>query len=1193
MKKFLKISGVLFLSFVFLFVFIILFLPYLLNLEKIKNQIEKQISKRLQAEVNVSELRLSLLPHPGLKLKNLELRAPTYFLRVQAVSFNFQLKPLFKKHFEIQRLILKKPYLIVSLSKGRAVSPKQSFQQKLNRFLTRVPLIDLTVQDGDIKILCQRKELLRFEDLYLKSDIRRDQILLEAQSRSDAWKNSIVALKFWPQTSFIEGILKIEHLDLSKMAFLSSRLSSEINTDLSMGLSFRRENNIWYLGFRSIAPCFAKDRTKKLIFSCKALLGEARLSPNEKWVSIKQAVVKYPEIVANGEFRQLKDKSLLKIEIKKADFTAWRQKLLPLTAKSKSLSYFFKILRKAYLGKVSVVSIAATPKELLKLENIKLEAEVFQAEVQLPIFPEPLKVNKGLCNLYDRFLYVKNADGIYKDNSFTEGKLKIYLFNRDKPFLFEANLKVNAQEALVEVKRLVKRHKNLYRNLNRIKKIQGRAEGHLKVYGSLRHPKVDFSIKPQKVFLYYDGFPLSFTLSKGLVSYADRKVTCISLRVGFPKSGLESLSGSIDFTSKPFFLNITEARGIISIDELNTVLKLDSKIRRILEKNHLENGQLYLVKALFKGPFTIENFKKRLFFEAHAKDISIICARLPARLEIKKGLFSYKGETLSFGPVEAKLLDAQGVIFGQIFSLFDPSYNIFLKGQAEFNLQFIDWIFKKINLSKKFFPSTPLKSSKFEFFLQKDLIRLSGHFITGKNATLDLSLEKKGPIFRLSKVKLFNRERTSQLSIFISPEKSIFYFHGCLKGEDLEQIFSHKWLRLGILEGQIKGTYYFKDVTHSEFNGELKIKDLNLPWKIGNIFISDLEAQGKGSKVLVKSLKANIKQTELIGKGKLEFMPKNVYITGTIHTTKIILEELIGALKLDKTHKKIKSSLPLILTIDLNIDELLVRQYTFEQVKSTLFYYKKQLKLVIEKANFCNINLIGEITWSKKSHKFKVSYSKKSGDLNKLMVCFFNKPHVLEGVYTLDGSFTGYGKEGTLWETSSGKLFFTSPKGKIYKFGLMVKLFAFLNPIDIFRGKLPDLSQKGFSYDFLEVKGHFEKQYFVVDESQIQGTGLRIFASGKVDLKQQKIYLTALISPFVEADILVSGIPVIGWILTGKSKTFFSIPVDIRGDIKNPEIIPLDPRAVSKKVLGIIERSLKLPVKVFIPRVPATNQGGK
>jgi len=38
-----------------------------------------------------------------------------------------------------------------------------------------------------------------------------------------------------------------------------------------------------------------------------------------------------------------------------------------------------------------------------------------------------------------------------------------------------------------------------------------------------------------------------------------------------------------------------------------------------------------------------------------------------------------------------------------------------------------------------------------------------------------------------------------------------------------------------------------------------------------------------------------------------------------------------------------------------------------------------------------------------------------------------------------------------------------------------------------------------------------------------------------------------------------------------------SIPVGVSGDIRNPLVVPLGPRAVTSELTGILERTLKLP----------------
>ena len=43
------------------------------------------------------------------------------------------------------------------------------------------------------------------------------------------------------------------------------------------------------------------------------------------------------------------------------------------------------------------------------------------------------------------------------------------------------------------------------------------------------------------------------------------------------------------------------------------------------------------------------------------------------------------------------------------------------------------------------------------------------------------------------------------------------------------------------------------------------------------------------------------------------------------------------------------------------------------------------------------------------------------------------------------------------------------------------------------------------------------------------------------------------------------------------------MPVGVSGDIRNPLVVPLGPGAVTSEVLGIFERTLKLPAKLVTP----------
>ncbi|MBP2675810.1 MAG: rane protein-like [Deltaproteobacteria bacterium] len=145
------------------------------------------------------------------------------------------------------------------------------------------------------------------------------------------------------------------------------------------------------------------------------------------------------------------------------------------------------------------------------------------------------------------------------------------------------------------------------------------------------------------------------------------------------------------------------------------------------------------------------------------------------------------------------------------------------------------------------------------------------------------------------------------------------------------------------------------------------------------------------------------------------------------------------------------------------------------------------------------------------------------------------------------------------------------------------RILTYLNVTELFRGKLPDLQKEGFPYRTLVMRGEMNDGKVLLEEVAIDAPSMGIAATGEVDLLNRTEDLEVLVAPFQAVDAVIRGIPVVRYILGG---TLVSIPVTVKGDIKDPKVTPLDPKAVGKGVLGIVERTFKAPAHVLSPILP-------
>jgi len=125
----------------------------------------------------------------------------------------------------------------------------------------------------------------------------------------------------------------------------------------------------------------------------------------------------------------------------------------------------------------------------------------------------------------------------------------------------------------------------------------------------------------------------------------------------------------------------------------------------------------------------------------------------------------------------------------------------------------------------------------------------------------------------------------------------------------------------------------------------------------------------------------------------------------------------------------------------------------------------------------------------------------------------------------------------------------------------------------------------------LSFKFYFQDGKFILTEGYVDAESLNIVATeGEINLLDQTLDLTLLVSPLKTVDTIVKHIPIIDKIFQG---TLIAIPVKVEGDISNPKVTALSPSAFGSEAMDILKRTLKAPVKIIEPVVTDTSDPQK
>ena len=267
-------------------------------------------------------------------------------------------------------------------------------------------------------------------------------------------------------------------------------------------------------------------------------------------------------------------------------------------------------------------------------------------------------------------------------------------------------------------------------------------------------------------------------------------------------------------------------------------------------------------------------------------------------------------------------------------------------------------------------------------------------------------------------------------------------------------------------------------------------------------------------------------------------------------------------------------------TLEVYTEKFNYDDYSVQPLKAQTAFKPDKVSIAIEQAAVCSINFRGLLDVNEQTLEIYLVPAATDQNLAPAVSCATGQKKMATGTYNLSGELLSKSKPQAFLQSLTGNVAFTAKEGRIYRFGLLAKILSILNVTEIYRGEIPDLIGEGFAYRTMTAHAQIRGGKLIMQECAIDGVSMGIACEGDIDFAEKKMDLTILVAPFKTVDRIVDFIPLVGHVLGGK---LISIPFKAKGDLKDPDIIPLPPMAVGSGVLGILERTLKLPITIMQP----------
>jgi hypothetical protein len=389
--------------------------------------------------------------------------------------------------------------------------------------------------------------------------------------------------------------------------------------------------------------------------------------------------------------------------------------------------------------------------------------------------------------------------------------------------------------------------------------------------------------------------------------------------------------------------------------------------------------------------------------------------------------------------------------------------------------------------------------------------------------------------------------------------------------------------RAGAMTGRLEFVFDREQPGRTTAKGELKGENVDLSWLAGapaKIERIDLSADGASVRVAEATLEWAGQRATL--RGVTQYGPDGPVINAQIESPGVIVDAFLPAKAAPKpkaTTDAGKGPWPLPVTGKIAVRSKFVQyeHYKVEPLSAVIVLEPERAQLEINEAFLCGLALPASLQATPQGLSAALQVAAQNQKLDEAAHCLSGEKVMLSGALNLRADLRTQGKPDELLRNLKGSVSADVRNGAVMKFALIGNILSMQNVVALVGQGGPNLAADSFPFRQLRAEGRFDKGRFLLDEGVFHSNAIGLGANGWISLTDFQNKLTVLVAPLALVDEAVRKLPVLGYVVGG---SFTSLPVSVSGDIRDPIVVPLGPRAITSELTGILGRTLSLPGKL-------------
>jgi len=1231
--------------------------PQLIDLETVKKSIKDRVSKDVGGEISFRQIELSYFPRPHVVIHRTEIEIPDGFqIKILLLKIYPKIFPLFRGSLQPAIVRVEYPDYFLKLPQpdndanvnARIPTIDDSITSILQAVRSlpefKLPRLNLRVKNGRVNLVDpfgHRYKLRELNGKYIR-DAKKFKFALEC--KSNLWEQISIDASLNPSNFKGQGRIQLSGFHpqaLFGYLFPASELKiSDTKANVNIDLESNESGQIRADVMGAIPLLKLTKGKNELIIKDNRIQGSIQIDANRATIDLDEVSFADPRLTMSGTFRVDRSKETLDLKLRASQIAvdSLREVALTIADDNELIGQVFNIIRGGMVPWMTVQTTGRTIEELGNLDNIVIQGKMTAGKIFIPVARLDLVDVEGDADISRGILHGENLRAQMDKSQGQHGKLVLGLTEDISPFYLDINIDGDLSQLPAVLNRVVN-HNDFLSELARLHDVTGSATGNLILSdesGSLS-PRVEVS----KVQLRtrYDRIPYPIKIDGGYFLFEGSHMAFNNIDAAIGNSSITKLSSFIEWVKEPNLKAVSET-AVISLDEFYPWLTSFKALRNYLEGITSLKGTVSIQNMDLSGP-AFQPQQWQLQTQGSVGSVILLTNKLPEPITVRAGKFSWQGHQIAYRNVDVRLGKSS---VAQLSGNVDWKKTPFLTVQSGSALVYMEDITPGLlsfeNLPKELREFNPLtgtlalKQLTFNCPLS-DAAFSRVKFSAAIEEIVILSNGLPGPLqvhagefswqdnrLTLNRIDaILGKSTVTQLTAVLTWSKDVSLE---VNSESMELFLEQIYPRLGAIEVWPPALKHISTATGVLILHDLDVKGpLKRPadWHYSSFCEMrnlTLTSALFGGPVLIREGRIKISSdlsSSGINRHRLDLEGANISwgehqmtLSGEMTATQIQImldfdltadgltwnqiENILNHIEQIKSDPQTQwSSVNLRGSIRIKTDNLYYKAFVVHPLEAEILFKPNLIEVPVKTANFCDIALQGFLKISQQTLEIYFVPVATGQDLNSSLACVSARKNLVTGTYDFKGEIMSKTKPDAFPNALTGNLTFSAQAGRIYRFGLLAKILAILNVTEIYRGEVPDLRGEGFAYHSMEARAKLQGSKIIMEECSIDGASMGIACQGDIDLAEMKMDLVILVAPFKTVDRIVEVIPLLNGILGGK---LISIPFKAKGDIKDPAVYALPPSAVGSGLMGIMERTLKLPITIFQPLMSrATNDDGR